>query len=451
MNGSSSPGWVQDREFYWSLVLIFAVGLAFTLLPADFNWSSDTESENAAGGSLIRKLQWLPLFMIGGVVLMFRYYLALALLRKLNPFLWLFIGWAVLSMGWSDQPGTTLRKCVQLIGVVVMAMAFCCASWRPQRFQQALLPMMMIIILVSFPFSILFPEMGVHSGLGVDGKWQGVTNHKNSLGLAAALAMTIWVHAWAAREISPSKAALGAGICVLTMLLAGSATAFAVAGMGSVIVVGVLRSPIAYQGRLLVWFTRLLLFLAIPYFLISLIWGIPGIEDLAAPVAELFGKDITFSRRSDIWRMVVDEMGGHLVQGTGYGAFWLGPDSRVDYIIDELHWTPWQAHNGYIDILNETGLIGFGLVMGFLIAHGWHLARVAKIDPASFALHLSFFVFLVASNIFESTMFRTITMEYLISILSSVTLSRILLEHELRAQYAVPAVNGIGNSPQGAT
>lgn len=440
-------GWVEDRQFYWTLAFIFIVGIGFTMLPAGFDWASESDNDGAAtSGSIIRKVQWLPLFMIAGVVLMYRFNLAVLLLRRVNPFLWLFIGWACLSIVWSDQPGVTLRKCVQLIGVVVMALAFCCASWTPRRYQQVQLPILMFLVLASYPFTLLFPDWAIHSGLGVDGKWKGITHHKNTLGMAAALALIIYVHGWAARDMSLRKALLGAGICVFTMLLAQSATAFGVAAMGCVIVVGVLRSPVAYQGRLMGWGLSLLLLIAVPYFLISVIWGIPTIQDLAKPVADLFGKDLTFSRRTDIWAMVLGDLGDHLLQGTGYGAYWLGPGTRVDFIINELHWTPWQAHNAYIDILNETGVIGFSLVMGFLVFHGWQLSRVARIDPSSFALHLSFFVFLVASNLFESTMFRTITMEYLISVLSSVTLSRVLFEQQLQQQQLIAADN---NYPMG--
>ena len=122
------------------------------------------------------------------------------------------------------------------------------------------------------------------------------------------------------------------------------------------------------------------------------------------------------------------------MQGVGYGAFWLGPDSMIAPIVDKLYWVPRQAHNGYVDVLNETGLIGLTLVSGYLIVYAIQLIKVARVDRSSFALHSAVFAYLILTNIAETVMFRTITLCFFVTTVSSLCLSRILFEAELRQQ-----------------
>ena len=209
--------------------------------------------------------------------------------------------------------------------------------------------------------------------------------------------------------------------------------------LGGAFVLFVMRPPIDYRGRLLVWSLSLIsLFLAV-YFVWTLVAGPPTFVEMFQPIAALFGKDITLTGRSSLWVMVLEEAINHPIQGIGFGAFWLGPDSRAGWIIDIIYWIPWQGHNAYIDILNETGAIGLTLVMAFLIFHMRQLAKVAKIDQSALALHGALFIYLVFSNIVETELFRPITIHLVLVTMSSFALTRSLLEMELRAATIPPA------------
>lgn len=437
---TAPAGWQVDRRFYWSLALMFAIGVAFTLLPGglDFSTVEDVDPNSDFGevgsGSLARKLQWLPLFMFAGVVFLYRAQLALNMARHINIFLVLFVLWCFVTTLWSPYPGTTFRKCVQLFGVLMIALSFQLASWTPRRYQDVLRPTIHWIVLLSVPFAILFPELGIHSGGDTDGKWSGLTTNKNTLGLAAAFSTILWLHGWASAEVRTRSAVFGVLLALVVQLLAQSGTAFAVTAVGGAIVIMVLRPPVDYRGRLLSWLLSLALLIGIPYYIWSMAFGAPTMTDVLTPVAALFGKDVTLTGRSDIWLMVLEFAADHPVQGVGYGAFWLGPDSMIAPIVDKLYWVPRQAHNGYIDVLNETGLIGLTLVVGYLVVYAIQLARVAGVDRSAFALHSAVFAYLIMTNIAETVMFRTITLCFFVTTVSSLCLSRILFEAELRQQ-----------------
>jgi O-antigen ligase len=87
----------------------------------------------------------------------------------------------------------------------------------------------------------------------------------------------------------------------------------------------------------------------------------PTWPEISAPIAGIFGKGSDLTGRTDIWDLVWLEIERHWVLGLGYGAFWLGPDSLSQFVIDALNWIPLQSHNGYLDILNEQGLTGLAL------------------------------------------------------------------------------------------
>src|SRR5690606_36617520 len=107
---------------------------------------------------------------------------------------------------------------------------------------------------------------------------------------------------------------------------------------------------------------------------------LPEWNEVAGPVAGLFGKSADLTGRTDIWDLVLLEAGKHPWAGIGYGAFWLGMESPSQYIIDALYWIPLQAHNGYLDVYNELGVIGIAILSGFLIVHTVNLVRLLRVD-----------------------------------------------------------------------
>ena len=81
-------------------------------------------------------------------------------------------------------------------------------------------------------------------------------------------------------------------------------------------------------------------------------------------MAEAVGKDPTLTDRTKIWAFVLGMHTNPLV-GTGYQSFWLGP--RLEYFwqnsgLGHLN----EAHNGYLEVYLELGLIGVSLLIGFL-------------------------------------------------------------------------------------
>lgn len=445
-----APGLQQDRRFAGLLAFLLAAAVGFTVFPAGLNWpaedAANVEADDITGapgeGSLARKLQWMPLFAIAGLVLLYRARLAVLVALRSNPFLWLFLLWCTASVLWSAYPGSTLKKVIQLYGVAAMALAFQCASWRPARFADIVRATSSWIILLSIPFALLFPDIGIHHGGDTDGKWKGLTNNKNTLGLMAAFTLFLWLHAYFAGRARLRTTAFWCLLSVVVMVLAQSATAFGIAAICGPLVVLLLRTPPDWRRLVLPTALAVAALVALGWLVMAMIVGSPSFVDVFAPIAALFGKDITLTGRTDIWVMTLEEAARHPLHGIGYGAFWLGPESRAGWIIEALYWVPWQGHNAYIDLYNETGLVGLALVAGFLLWHFRQLQRLRQVDRSSWAVHATLFVYFLLTNVVETELFRTITIQTVLVTMSSMDVTRALFEVELRGAVLGPGLTG---------
>ncbi len=87
---------------------------------------------------------------------------------------------------------------------------------------------------------------------------------------------------------------------------------------------------------------------------------------LQGAIFEASGRDATLTGRTDLWRVVLAES-NNPIMGAGYASFWLG--DRLMRIWAMYPLTPIiQAHNGYIEVYLNLGMIGLILLIGILIS-----------------------------------------------------------------------------------
>ena len=82
-------------------------------------------------------------------------------------------------------------------------------------------------------------------------------------------------------------------------------------------------------------------------------------------LVERLGRDPTLHGRKEIWAAVLNE-GTNLFFGTGFYSFWTA--ERVQRLSAEYFYDLTEAHNGYLEVYLNGGLIGLGLLLGLLCA-----------------------------------------------------------------------------------
>ncbi len=131
---------------------------------------------------------------------------------------------------------------------------------------------------------------------------------------------------------------------------------------------------------------------------------VPGLEILLRPITALTGKDLTFSNRSVIWDIIKEHIQFSPYLGSGYGAYWIGPvpTSPSYTFLGRMYFYPNEAHNGYLEMVNDLGFIGLIVLLGYLILYLRQALRLLRFDRNQAALYLALFFQQAIINLSES-------------------------------------------------
>jgi len=95
-------------------------------------------------------------------------------------------------------------------------------------------------------------------------------------------------------------------------------------------------------------------------------------------IPEYFGKDITLTGRTDLWYDMFAEAKKHLLIGCGFSGFWVTENPDLLILYENYVWLPNQSHSGYLDILNEVGLIGISIFVLMIVYYFINLSKLNK-------------------------------------------------------------------------
>jgi exopolysaccharide production protein ExoQ len=122
--------------------------------------------------------------------------------------------------------------------------------------------------------------------------------------------------------------------------------------------------------------------------------------DIYAKGVQMLGRDPSLTDRTEVWAdalaLVADP-----VFGAGFESFWLG--ERLDKLWAKWWWQPNQAHNGYIEVYLNLGLLGIAILLG-LIVSTFRKIRVDLLTDLHYGrLRLAFLFVVLAYNYTEAT------------------------------------------------
>lgn len=431
----------------WLLTVAFAVGMLWSLLPPGMNFdpvAREAASVPGEGGGLFA-VQWVPLILLSLAIIALRFRWFTLMVRHINIWFVALLGWAFFSMLWAPDAFTVFKQATGISGVTLLGIAFGLAAWQPKRFSAVLLPWVIFLLVLSFVVALLLPDIGVHSSrqFELQGSWRGITYQKNGLGQLASFGAILCFHAWCARQGRPLWMLLGTLFSLLLIMLSRSSTSLLLA----LIVCGVIYLRLRAPLQLGVHSTRVkaLLWLMVlaPLFIYMVLIGSLDSTALAQAFGEIFGKDATFSGRTYIWAELLRNIREHPWVGVGFNSFW--PTSLSAATVSRLGWDCPNGHNGYLDLINDLGLIGFSLFVLLIWRHFRDVARLARFDHAQAVLHGAIVLYVMLANLTESGWFVPGSFTHVIAGYSSVMVSRLLFEAELqtvRAASASPVVSG---------
>lgn len=311
-----------------------------------------------------------------------------------EKFLLAFLAWCLLSTAWSDYSIVSLKRFFQLItGTMVFAAML--LNVRSSQETMKYFEGVLYVCLVLSILSVLFIPGAMDPQFQT---WRALAPSKNHLGQFAIISGLISFHGARSKHGRARIVSL-LMLAIALALLVGSWSVTSMLTFASVTLLGAVFWIIANT------FPR---HIAVPYSVATcLALTVLGALALRAypgifqTLTESFGKDATFSGRTDLWVQMWREASGHILVGTGFAGFWVMDNPDLLWLYEDFVWLPNQAHMGYLDLLNETGIVGVFLVAGMVVAYFINLLKLKQ--PCFWQW---FLISALISNLQESTFFR---------------------------------------------
>jgi exopolysaccharide production protein ExoQ len=316
------------------------------------------------------------------------------------------LSFALLSVLWSDFPFVAFKRWFRSLGVYLVILV---ALSDPRRFEAVrLLVRRLCFVLISLSILLIkyFPEMAKEynpwTGLAY---YTGATTSKNMLGVLCLVSglFFLWdtLTCWGNRKEWRTRWIIGVNVAFFAMTLwllrlAESATSKVCFVLGCLILTSAHSKPVKRHPALL---TVLIPVGICLYLLLQFGFGI----NVVTALSEAVGRNPDLTGRTHIWEVVLSTNTNPLV-GVGYESFWLGP--RAEWVWEHVRGNINEAHNGYLEIYLNLGLVGLLLVAVFLIASYRTICRRMK-DSSSLGLQsLTLWTIVLFYNATESSLFN---------------------------------------------
>lgn len=385
--------WAWKNPEKWLFWIIFA--LSFGLASGD----------PSADGSVLKQTTWGTFFLAVAALLLFSQKTEGKLtLKHIPTALTVLMIWIFASALWSPEHFVSIKRAIQALGVVLVSLLIGQMALKGKNlFQLIAIPSIALIYIG------LITAVVMHSvAFDTDGSFRGITSHKNSWGQVSLIASLISLFLWMDTRRRLVVFFFVLLPCVASLVLTRSTTSL----LAFLLIAGglTLWQLIFTKGTIGKVFLLLNAMGMCVAFLIYLVytgdWPIDALSDF---VYKTSGKDQSLTGRKYLWELMFLEISRHPWIGIGYGGFWtngIGPSSAL---VAKLNWgPPVQAHSGYIDIVNDIGIIGASIFSVLLLLHLRNIYRLANIASDRSALfHFAVLISALLINYAESSLLRT--------------------------------------------
>lgn len=348
-------------------------------------------------GSPVDAAYFLALICAGLLVLI-RRSVSLGELIRQNLWLALAVGLGLVSVIWSDEPVIATKRWIKALGHPVMALVI---LTHPDPVA-ALRTVFKRCAFLLLPLSVLFIKYFPEYGRGFDG-WTGEVSNtgvgltKNDLGyVSVSLGLFLFWHVLTAprgpdgrRHREETWTTLG--LLALAMWLwsmSNSTTSLVIMLIGSATMVALGMQFVSkrYFGTLLIIVVAIGVTIEYSF----------GVYALAL---EFLGKSPTLTDRTLVWADAL-ALQDRPILGFGFESYWLGP--RLELLWEKWWWKPNQAHNGYIEMYLNLGIVGVVLLVLVILSTYRKIAASFETDFDFARFRMGLLLAILAFNISEA-------------------------------------------------
>ncbi|MEM4736660.1 MAG: O-antigen ligase family protein [Nitrososphaeria archaeon] len=198
--------------------------------------------------------------------------------------------------------------------------------------------------------------------------WRGIELSKNGLGYSALMLTIIGITANSSNferifynKLGKMLALLGAG---LTIMAFSTTNIIALFVISSILFLKKVSNIFILIGSQRFFFN----FFLIIIFILGIITSFYS-KEILAQIPGIFGKDTSLTGRDVIWLYIWSEIKKQFLLGYGYGTYWIMGSHIIDLFTAFAGWRVNEAHNGFLEILLQLGLIGFIVFVAILFKY----------------------------------------------------------------------------------
>lgn len=268
----------------------------------------------------------------------------------------LFVAWSLTTILWAPALSKALLQGVQLVSLFVVAMGMI-VHLGHRRSAQVIAGALTVASAISLLLMAFIPSLGfvdvLHTSTGSELHGSGVYGWNSELGIAAGIGFVFTLSGAILRfQIRTVAYAI---INLIALVLSDSATSFAAVAAG--------------VGLFLLLYSKIARLVVLAGAVIGVIVAtIVGWSNSIGFALSLVGRDGNLTGRDAIWSATIGEISKRPVQGFGIGA---SPDYPTLIGRDVSH-----AHNGFLQLTYERGMIGLLLLAAMLVISVFFLMKI---------------------------------------------------------------------------
>ncbi len=386
----------SEKDIYYNIsiftfvffILVEFFGLSLPFQPPIQNVDQITNS------NILNQIVYSLLFIFSLIVISAKYREVLDIIKK-EKVLTIFLVWCILSILWSVDPVATFKRFFRTLTLFTVTLSLVVHTDSTEEILKYIKPALYLYVFLSLPVSILIPgakDPQFHT-------FRGFTDQKNNLGQISVMCILLSYFLFKSENEFYKKSIAALSLLFSLALLFGSESMTSissflfVSGIGLILYIDNIYKPLGL-GRsasvIIITFSIVLI--------VSIIFIAPiFVQDTFG----LVGKNLTFTGRTGLWLAILANVSKHPILGAGYQAFWSLNNPAELELFKTFVWLPNEAHNGYLDILNDVGIIGFGLFFIMLVKYFVNIAKLKVYNPLKWIVIAALII-----NLQESTLFR---------------------------------------------
>ena len=343
--------------------------------------------------NIVNQILYMYLFL-SAIIVIVQSPRRVSVLIQQEKFLSIFILICLLSAIWSDHGFLSIKRSFQLLATLLTLFNLLLHA-RLHSMITVLKIVCMFYILTTYVSGFMIPQ-------AIDpefGTWRGIEITKNLLGHTALIIfiLTLFFYSEESNPRSKLLSQILASMSIGIIIFSGSSTSLV--GLFLVVLIQLIfyfEKAFRTIGLGKTFIIFIIIFLSVTAITVSFFSS-----DLLAQVTGLLGKDPSLTGRSTIWDYIWNEIQKKIIVGYGFGTYWIMGTSVIDRFIVNVGWRVNEAHNGYLEIMLELGIVGFIFFVSLLSSF---IYRVIKVDHK---IALIVIITILVVNFSESFLFQS--------------------------------------------